>query len=171
MIEKDIIHRPDLNLGGQTIFRDAVRGIIFQDELLLMVYSEKNGDYKFPGGGVQPGETHPIALARELREECGAELTASGIAYARIYELDQALDEGVDIFKMLSTYYLCQIAPELGPQTLDDYEKDLGFRPVWIGLEEAICNNTAVLHQVNPPAPRWTYRDLYVLNEIKKGNP
>lgn len=51
------------------IFREAVRGIIKHENKLLMVYSSKDGDYKFPGGGVDVGETHEEALVREIREE------------------------------------------------------------------------------------------------------
>jgi 8-oxo-dGTP pyrophosphatase MutT (NUDIX family) len=135
--------------------------------MLLMVYSEHNGDYKFPGGGVQAHETHPIALARELREECGAELIHCGPAFARVSELDSAFDDDAELFNMISTYYLCQIAPHLGPQNLDDYELTLGFRPVWVDLEEAIQTNLVVTKRIDPPSPRWTHRDLAVLLEIK----
>jgi 8-oxo-dGTP pyrophosphatase MutT (NUDIX family) len=31
----------------------------------------RHGDYKFPGGGVDPDDPISAALARELREECG----------------------------------------------------------------------------------------------------
>jgi 8-oxo-dGTP pyrophosphatase MutT (NUDIX family) len=168
ILEHEIIYKPNLALDGLSVFRDAVRGIIQQDNLLLMVYSDQNGDYKFPGGGVEPDETHPNALARELKEECGAKLMICGPAFARISELDRAYDEGVEIFKMVSTYYLCQVASELGQQKLDEYEKRLGFRPIWVDLDEAIHTNEAVVQRISPPAPRWTYRDLYVLHEIKK---
>ncbi len=171
LIEKEIIYKSDLALEGRCVFRDAVRGIIQQDNLLLMVYSDQNGDYKFPGGGVQPDETHAAALARELQEECGAKLTVFGHPFARISELDSAYDDDAELFHMVSTYYLCQVAPELGVQNPDAYEIALGFRPVWVDLLKAIQTNEAVVQQISPPSPRWTHRDLYVLQEIKKGIP
>ena len=56
------------NPEGKTILREAVRGVIFCEGKLLMVYSTVNGDYKFPGGGVDAGETHLDALRREISE-------------------------------------------------------------------------------------------------------
>jgi hypothetical protein len=39
---------------GRTVFREAVRGIILNGRDLFMLHSPVNGDYKFPGGGIQP---------------------------------------------------------------------------------------------------------------------
>ncbi len=50
--------------------RQAVRGIIFRDNKILMVYTNK-GDYKFPGGGVNKEETFEEALVRDVCEETG----------------------------------------------------------------------------------------------------
>jgi len=46
-----------------------VRSIILDDDRVLMVYSSRNGDYKFPSGGIESGETHKKALIREVQEE------------------------------------------------------------------------------------------------------
>ena len=72
------IHRAEgINTYGKTVHRTAVRAVILRGPELLMVYSSNVGDYKFPGGGVDIGETHQQALARELLEECGASLLLS----------------------------------------------------------------------------------------------
>lgn len=38
-------------------YREAVKAVIIRDNIVLMVNSNK-GDYKFPGGGMENGETH-----------------------------------------------------------------------------------------------------------------
>jgi 8-oxo-dGTP diphosphatase len=61
---------------------DAVRierygavAVIVRDERLLMIRRSANviapGMYCFPGGGIEPGETEPQAVVRELLEELG----------------------------------------------------------------------------------------------------
>lgn len=74
----------DDSLRGATadVLRRAVRGLILRDDRILMVYSEVNGDYKFPGGGVEEGESDSDALARELSEECGYRLVRLGGRFA-----------------------------------------------------------------------------------------
>ena len=166
MIKKEIICKPDLNLNGKTINREAVRGIIREDDMLLMVYSEVNGDYKFPGGGILVGETHTQALSREILEECGVETRYIGDPYAEIKELDKPLEEDFDLFKMKSTYYPCRVSDIFHELQLDDYEKALKFKPVWVTIAEAVLNNQIILHRKDKPAPRWTQRDLFILEKL-----
>lgn len=54
----------------KVISRTGVRAIIWSGQNLLMMKSNR-GDYKFPGGGVEAGESDKQALARELLEETG----------------------------------------------------------------------------------------------------
>jgi len=150
------------------IRRTAVRGIILDGRKLLMVYSPVNGDYKFPGGGVDEGETDPQALAREIQEECGAQVASIGAAFGMMIEYDIPVEPDFDVFKMDSHYYFCQVTPGSGAQKLDDYEQELGFQPVWIDIDEAIRTNQAVLESVPRRSPEWTRRDTYVLQRIRQ---
>jgi 8-oxo-dGTP diphosphatase len=50
--------------------RTAVRAVIRRGDELLMIHSSVGGDFKFPGGGLEPGESTGAAsawVARELR--------------------------------------------------------------------------------------------------------
>jgi 8-oxo-dGTP pyrophosphatase MutT (NUDIX family) len=63
--------------------REAVRGILLTPDarvLLIEVENPSTGQRLWitPGGGIEPGESHPEALARELREETGFVLDGGG---------------------------------------------------------------------------------------------
>lgn len=160
--------KPDLPQAGKTIYREAVRGIICQGGRLLLVYSPVNGDYKFPGGGVGEGEAYHAALAREIREECGAELACIVAEFGRVIEYDRPQEPEFDLFKMTSMYYQCSIRPGMGATNLDEYERDLGFQSCWVTLVDAIENNRAVLQSGRANIPRWTTRDTYIMELIQQ---
>ena len=48
--------------------RNSARSIIIRDGRVAMVHSLKYDDYKFPGGGIHPGEAPVDAMIRETRE-------------------------------------------------------------------------------------------------------
>jgi 8-oxo-dGTP diphosphatase len=47
-------------------------GIVVQDKKILIT-TKKNGEYRFPGGKLEEGETIQEALLREVKEEVGTE--------------------------------------------------------------------------------------------------
>ena len=154
-----------LDLSGRTRLREAVRGIIHRDTKLLMVYSSVNGDYKFPGGGVEPGESFEEALAREIEEECGATLNAIKSHFGKVVTYTKASGEDYDIFKMISYYYCCSVGELFGSLKLDAYESDLDFQPEWVEIDNAIQANQRVL--TTDRQPRWTRRETNVLELIQ----
>ena len=160
------IHRAEgINIHGRAILRTAVRAVILRGSELLMVYSSNVGDYKFPGGGVDIGETHQQALARELLEECGASLLGVDGELGAIIEYNFAKEKEYDVFKMTSYYYFCQIGEEFGSQKLDEYEKDLGFQPMWINIDKAILLNRSLLE--TDEIPQWLRREIFILEYLK----
>jgi 8-oxo-dGTP pyrophosphatase MutT (NUDIX family) len=164
------IHRsPGINLKGKTVHRTAVRGVIIHDKNLLMIYSSNVGDYKFPGGGVNEEETHAQALRREIQEECGMCVERIGSEIGAVIEYNAAMESDYDVFKMTSHYYLCDVGDGCGSQTLDDYEQELGFQPVWIGIEAAIQGNKSLLH--SDKTPEWLKREIFVLEYLQQNMP
>lgn len=67
---------------------------------------------------------------------------------------------------MVSFYYICEVDPNLGEQTLDQYEKDLGFTPMWVDIDKAILTNQMLIGTNN--FPRWISRETFVLKHIKE---
>jgi len=164
---KEIIRHPGMSTTGKTTQREAVRGVIARGTELLLLYSSQLGDYKFPGGGVKQGETHAQALTREIHEECGALVTSIGQPFGKIIEYDLPMEREYDVFRMTSFYYWCQIEPSLVEQRLDAYEKELGFQPVWIEIDEAIRINAHLLRTQNRAEYRWLARETFVLEQIQ----
>ncbi len=67
---------------------EVVAAIIERDNKILIARRPQSGDqpglWEFPGGKVEPGESQPDALIRELREELGIEaLPAAWVASHR----------------------------------------------------------------------------------------
>jgi len=161
------IHRSSgINTAGKTIHRTAVRAVILRGRELLMVHSTNVGDYKFPGGGVDLGESHEQALARELREECGASLLSVDGELGAVIEYDFAEEKEFDVFKMTSHYYCCRVGDDFGAQKLDDYERDLGRKPTWVEIDFAMSTNRTLLN--SPTLPDWLQREIFVLEHLHR---
>lgn len=148
----------------RVIERRAVRAVSFRGDKLLMIHARGPGDYKFPGGGVEPGESALEALGRELREETGHELSSPGELILRLEERRPAKEVGA-IFHMISDYYCCEVAAgPAGRQHLDDYEERLGFEAVWIDPVSALAANAALL-ELGETSP-WIRRENFVLERL-----
>ena len=65
------IDTKDYDKDGRKLVRDAARSIIIRDGKIALVHSLKYAYYKFPGGGIEDGESRLDALARETLEEAG----------------------------------------------------------------------------------------------------
>ncbi len=165
----EIIHQPGLRIDdGRMMAREAVRGIILRGGNILMIYSTTMDVYAFPGGGVQPDETYEDTLIREVREECGARVTSIQGAFGRVIEYFTPREPEYDVFRMDSLYYRCRVEDALGQQTLEPYEADLGLTPLWVNIDAAIETNRAVMADDARWTPRWTVRELFVLEQVRE---
>ncbi len=163
---KEIMRQDGLALDGKALCRGAVRGIIANGRRLLMIHSSTNGDYSFPGGGSVNGETHEQTLVREIKEESGADVLEIKGEFGKVIEYDAPTSHSYDLFVRISFYYICTVDSVLSKQSLEPYERDLGFRPVWVDIDRAIETNRAILSNAEK-APRWTARETYVLEQVK----
>lgn len=155
-----LYRQPDLDRSGTTLVRKAYRAIIFEDGKLLLVHSAKYGEYKFPGGGQNTGESPVAVLRREVAEETGRRLDAKIVPFGSTMEYARDFEGKFDIFQQVSYYYLCRVRGEAGPTALEDYEIEYGYSPVWISPEEAFDHNLAVPAHDRIP---WKERDTRVL--------
>jgi hypothetical protein len=104
-------------------------------------------------------------MRRTLREECGASLLSVDGELGAIIEYNLAKEKEFDTFKMTSHYYFCKINEGFSEQNLDDYERDLGFEPVWVDIDDAISTNRSLLN--SDKAPEWLKREIFVLEYIR----
>ncbi|WP_052131396.1 NUDIX hydrolase [Planococcus sp. CAU13] len=126
------------------IRRTAVRAIIIEKTKILMVRSNF-GYYKLPGGGVEFGESHAEALAREVAEETGYLYCSVGEEVGIISEQRPDYSMKESYFHMNSYHYICTLEnKDKDEQSLIGYELEEGYTPVWISLEEAVDTNNEV---------------------------
>ncbi len=92
-----------------------------------MVHSQKYDYYKFPGGGVEAGESRHQALIREVLEESGMCVIPDTIAeYGLVHRIQKRVKKEA-VFIQDNYYYLCEVDPGILPQRLDDYEAEERF--------------------------------------------
>ena len=169
-VELEIRHSPGL-VDGRRIERTAARAVLPRGDRLLMLRS-RHGDYKFPGGGLEDGETAAAALRRELREECGLHRVRAGSLLVRAVEISAAREAGA-VFRMTSLYFRVSadtdraVAPEL-----EDYERDLELTPLWVTPRAARAANRRLLvgadRAVRAGLP-WLEREARVLGLLLGG--
>jgi 8-oxo-dGTP pyrophosphatase MutT (NUDIX family) len=152
---------PELSPGGRVIERIAVRGVLFRGPELLLL-SSRHGDYKFPGGGVEPGESFAAALSREFGEECGYADVVVGVELGTTREEVPAFDAAYDVFGMTSHYFECSGGTPAGRQELEGYEAELELTPQWVTVDEALAANRVVLAG-GVGVMRWLVRETAVL--------
>ena len=139
----------DYREGGKVFRRDSARAIIIKDGKVLLVHSKKYDYYKFPGGGIEPGEDRETALCREVLEETGYQVIPDSVrefGYVPRRQRDSWDENG--IFAQDNFYYFCEIKEqEKSPARLDDYEQEEGFTPVWVepfvaSLHDRYCDTS-----------------------------
>lgn len=134
------IDTKDYKKNGTVFSRPSARSIIIRSGRIAMVHSLKYDYYKFPGGGIDNGETKEQALIRETLEESGLRVIPESIReYGYVHRIQKGEKE--DIFVQDNYYFLCDADDEIGSQDLDDYESDERFTLEFVEPEKVITTN------------------------------
>lgn len=131
--------------NGTVFSRPSVRAIIINEGKVAMVQSLMYNYFKFPGGGIEKGETMEEAMIRETMEEAGLKVIPESIKeYGHVHRIQKGTKE--DIFVQDNYYYLCKTTEEISPQHLDDYEQREHFTLKFVTPQEAIKVNREMEH-------------------------
>ena len=93
----------------------VVAAVIRRDDGRILVTRRLPGGplgglWEFPGGKVEPGESEPAALAREIREELGCEVAVGPLRFRHDHDYPHVHVELV--------FYACTLAPGAMPRCL-----------------------------------------------------
>ena len=148
--------------------RPSSRGIISVDGKLALVYSTTRGYYKFPGGGIEKGESPVDALVREVREESGLQVIRESVREYGLVRKKQR-GNGDFIFLQENYYFTCDVLGSAVPQELDIHETEAGFTTRFVGIDEAIAANEAFISE--HPDVLMIRRELGILRMLKDVAP
>lgn len=139
--------------------RNAVRAIIRKDDKIAMVKSDKEGYYKFPGGGMEKNESKIDTLIRETLEETGLSIIPESIKeYGFTREKRKGTYDFDEIFIQNSYYYTAEITDSISKLSLDEYEKILGYHLEFVPLKIAYDANMSIGNN---------YHSSFILREAK----
>lgn len=142
-----VLDSKDYNPNGKVFRRPSVRAVICQNGKVLLVYSKKYNYYKFPGGGIENDENHIQALIREVCEETGYQIIPESIQeYGRVLRRQKDTKDATAIFEQENFYYFCQVSSQLVDRSLDGYEEEEGFTPMWVDALDASRHNQKEYH-------------------------
>lgn len=141
--------------------RIASRAIIELNDKLVLIKSDKYGEYKFPGGGVKINESVYDALVRETTEETGLEIDLTTIEeFGTIIEKRKKFGYNKILYQ-LSFYFKCNVTEKVSTTSLDAFEKELGYKLVIEEPSIALKNNNEKIFNSNIP---WVKRESFVLS-------
>lgn len=145
MRELFLLDKKNYDPNGTVGKRPSVRGIIIRDGKIAMMHSLKYNYYKFPGGGIEQGETLEETLIREVREESGLVVKTETIKeFGYVKRIEKGKLE--DIFVQENFYFLCDAEQEVVSQDLDDYEEEERFTLEFVTVSHAVHVNETADH-------------------------
>ncbi len=109
--------------------RIACRGVILQDNNLLLSYETRNNRWMIPGGGIEKDETDEECCRREVAEETGY--------LTEIRECALEIHEYYGSVRYISRYYLCSVVGKTTPH-LTAPEIEAGMEARWMPVEEIV---------------------------------
>lgn len=123
--------KKDYDINGKAYIRPSARCIVIKDGRVAVVHSGKYDYYKFPGGGIEEGESPSDAAIREAREEAGLVIIPETMKeYGRVHRIEKYNKRGCDLLIQENYYYICDALPERLEPVLepDEIEEGMTFK-------------------------------------------
>lgn len=131
----------------RSFVRHSARSIVIENRKIAMIHSVRYDYYKFPGGGIEEGESPIDAMIRETREESGLiVIPESVIEYGYVHRIQRSDKDGTECFMQDNFYYLCKVQKDVAATRLDDYEAQEVYTLEYIDPKLAIMKNRHVTH-------------------------
>ena len=144
--------------------KQVARAVIVRDGRIAMQRCRK-GEYKIPGGGVEPGESRRITLIREVREETGLLVKPETIVeIGEILELREDVFDKGKKYVCHTYYYQCGVESETVEPELTECELAKGYEPVWELPEVIVTENRRIQE-----GKHWRQRDTVFLARVLDG--
>ncbi|MCQ2087145.1 MAG: NUDIX domain-containing protein [Bacilli bacterium] len=167
MRELFVIDLKNYNPNGIKLVRPSSRSIIIKDNKIYMVHSLKYDYYKFPGGGIDKGESNIDALIRETKEEAGLIVIPESIKeYGLVRRIQKGVRFDCDLFIQDNYYYFCDVVDGVFEQNLDAYEAEEHFTLEYVDYKVALEANRKPEH--GPKDPTMIEREARVLELLVK---
>ena len=161
------IDTKDYDINGVAFIRHSAGCIHIKNGLAAMVHSIKYDYYKFPGGGIEEGESAEHAMIRETREEAGLIVIPESVKeYGYVHRMQKSDHDGQDCFIQDNYYYLCDVEEVTQAQNLDDYEAEEEFTLEYVEPDRAIFVNRNIDH--GPADQIMLEREARVLELLKE---
>ncbi len=109
--------------------RIAARGVVVENNKILLTYETNTGVYMTPGGGLEEDETLEECCIRELREEAGIEVKP----IKQFLKINEYCPECM----YESNYFLCEKVGEC-ETALTEVEVEHGAISRWVEIEKAL---------------------------------
>ena len=123
------LDQKDYGACTYTFVRNSARSIIIRGGRIAMVRSLKYDCYKFPGGGIEPGESAIDAVIRETREEAGLIVIPESVKeYGYVHRIQKSPGDETECFVQDNYYYFCAAEETPGAQDLMTMKPKKGLR-------------------------------------------
>ena len=139
------IDKKDYGACTQIFQRDSARSIMIRNGKIAMIHSQKYDYYKFPGGGIEDGESPIEAMIRETQEEAGLIVIPETVKeYGYVHRIQKSDHNPSECFVQDNYYYLCDAVDGPVSQNLDDYEKAESYQLEYIDPASVMEKNRGV---------------------------